>query len=87
MRCNTRSARPKAPTRPALYRELSGTQHLNDVNPRRPVPLSAAPLAPIPVTYIKAFDDIRALFAAQPDAKRKKLLGRRILLQRTRWSL
>ncbi len=24
-----------------------------------------------PVTYIKAFDDIRALFAAQPDAKRK----------------
>lgn len=54
----------------SLYRELSGTQHLNDVVLVDQSPIGRTPRSN-PVTYIKAFDDIRALFAAQPDAKRK----------------
>jgi excinuclease ABC subunit A len=54
----------------ALYRELSGTQYLNDVILVDQSPIGRTPRSN-PVTYIKAFDDIRALFAAQPDAKRK----------------
>jgi excinuclease ABC subunit A len=53
-----------------LYRELSGTQHLNDVILVDQSPIGRTPRSN-PVTYIKAFDDIRALFAAQPDAKRR----------------
>jgi excinuclease ABC subunit A len=53
-----------------LYRELSGTQYLNDVILVDQSPIGRTPRSN-PVTYIKAFDDIRALFAAQPDAKRK----------------
>ncbi|HZY71798.1 MAG TPA: excinuclease ABC subunit UvrA, partial [Edaphobacter sp.] len=53
-----------------LYRELSGTQYLNDVVLVDQSPIGRTPRSN-PVTYIKAFDDIRALFAAQPDAKRK----------------
>ncbi len=55
-----------------LYRELSGTQHLNDVVLVDQSPIGRTPRSN-PVTYIKAFDDIRALFAAQPDAKRRNL--------------
>ncbi|NYF80676.1 excinuclease ABC subunit UvrA [Granulicella arctica] len=55
-----------------LYRELSGTQHLNDVVLVDQSPIGRTPRSN-PVTYIKAFDDIRALFSAQPDAKRKSL--------------
>jgi excinuclease ABC subunit A len=53
-----------------LYRTLSGTQHLNDVVLVDQSPIGRTPRSN-PVTYIKAFDDIRALFAAQPDSKRK----------------
>jgi excinuclease ABC subunit A len=53
-----------------LFRALSGTQHLNDVVLVDQSPIGRTPRSN-PVTYIKAFDDIRALFAAQPDAKRK----------------
>jgi excinuclease ABC subunit A len=53
-----------------LYRTLSGTQHLNDVVLVDQSPIGRTPRSN-PVTYIKAFDEIRALFAAQPDAKRK----------------
>ena len=53
-----------------LYRELSGTQHLNEVILVDQSPIGRTPRSN-PVTYIKAFDDIRALFAAQPDAKRR----------------
>ena len=52
------------------FRELSGTQHLNEVVLVDQSPIGRTPRSN-PVTYIKAFDDIRALFAAQPDAKRK----------------
>jgi excinuclease ABC subunit A len=55
-----------------LYRELTGTQHLNDVILVDQSPIGRTPRSN-PVTYIKAFDDIRALFAAQPDAKRRGL--------------
>jgi excinuclease ABC subunit A len=55
-----------------LYRELSGTQHLNEVVLVDQSPIGRTPRSN-PVTYIKAFDDIRALFAAQPDAKRRSL--------------
>jgi excinuclease ABC subunit A len=55
-----------------LYRELTGTQHLNEVILVDQSPIGRTPRSN-PVTYIKAFDDIRALFAAQPDAKRKNL--------------
>ena len=54
----------------SMYRELSGTQHLNEVILVDQSPIGRTPRSN-PVTYIKAFDDIRALFAAQPDAKRK----------------
>jgi excinuclease ABC subunit A len=53
-----------------FYRTLSGTQHLNDVVLVDQSPIGRTPRSN-PVTYIKAFDEIRALFAAQPDAKRK----------------
>src|SRR5271170_7834446 len=53
-----------------LYRELAGTHHLNDVILVDQSPIGRTPRSN-PVTYIKAFDDIRALFAAQPDAKRR----------------
>jgi len=55
-----------------LYRELSGTQYLNDVVLVDQSPIGRTPRSN-PVTYIKAFDAIRELFAAQPDAKRKNL--------------
>ena len=53
-----------------LFRALTGTQYLNDVVLVDQSPIGRTPRSN-PVTYIKAFDDIRALFAAQPDAKRK----------------
>jgi excinuclease ABC subunit A len=53
-----------------LFRALAGTQHLNDVVLVDQSPIGRTPRSN-PVTYIKAFDEIRALFAAQPDAKRK----------------
>ncbi len=55
-----------------LYRELFGAHHLNEVILVDQSPIGRTPRSN-PVTYIKAFDDIRALFAAQPDAKRKGL--------------
>jgi excinuclease ABC subunit A len=54
----------------SLYRELTGTQYLNDCILVDQSPIGRTPRSN-PVTYIKAFDDIRALFAAQPDAKRR----------------
>jgi excinuclease ABC subunit A len=53
-----------------LYRELSGAQMLNDVVLVDQSAIGRTPRSN-PITYIKAFDPIRELFAAQPDAKRK----------------
>ncbi|MGI4828954.1 MAG: excinuclease ABC subunit UvrA [Janthinobacterium lividum] len=55
-----------------LYRALSGTQFLNDVVLVDQSPIGRTPRSN-PVTYTKAFDPIRELFAAQPDSKRKNL--------------
>ena len=42
---------------------------------------SAARRAPIPITYIKAFDEIRELFAAQPLARQRKYTAGDLLVQ------
>jgi excinuclease ABC subunit A len=55
-----------------IFRELSGTQYLNDVVLVDQSPIGRTPRSN-PVTYIKAFDAIRELYAAQPDARRKNL--------------
>ena len=53
-----------------LYRELSGVHFLREVVLVDQSPIGRTPRSN-PVTYIKAFDAIRELFASQPDAKRK----------------
>jgi len=55
-----------------IFRELSGTQYLNDVVLVDQSPIGRTPRSN-PVTYIKAFDPIRELYAAQPDSRRKNL--------------
>ncbi len=55
-----------------LYREFAGAQFLNDVVLVDQSPIGRTPRSN-PVTYTKAFDPIRELFASQPDAKRKNL--------------
>ena len=65
-----RLARRKAATRPRLYRELTGVEQLNDVVLVDQSPIGRTPRSN-PVTYIKAFDAIRELFASQPEAKRR----------------
>jgi excinuclease ABC subunit A len=55
-----------------LYRDLTGAQYLNDVVLVDQSPIGRTPRSN-PVTYIKAFDAIRELFSAQPDARRKNL--------------
>ena len=67
---NREGGQPDGTPAASLYRELAGTQHLNEVVLVDQSPIGRTPRSN-PVTYIKAFDDIRALFAAQPDAKRR----------------
>ncbi len=63
---------PSAQAPAHLYRELSGSQHLNEVVLVDQSPIGRTPRSN-PVTYIKAFDAIRELFSNQPDAKRRSL--------------
>ncbi len=53
-----------------LYRELEGSHLLREVVLVDQSPIGRTPRSN-PVTYIKAFDAMRELFAAQPDARRK----------------
>ncbi len=53
-----------------FYRELKGAERLNDIVLVDQAPIGRTPRSN-PVTYIKAFDAIRELFAAQPEAQRR----------------
>jgi excinuclease ABC subunit A len=53
-----------------LYRELKGADRLNDIVLVDQAPIGRTPRSN-PVTYIKAFDAIRELFASQPEAQRR----------------
>ena len=53
-----------------VYKDLKGVERLNDIVLVDQTPIGRTPRSN-PVTYIKAFDAIRELFAAQPEAKRR----------------
>ena len=53
-----------------VYREIEGVERLNDIVLVDQTPIGRTPRSN-PVTYIKAFDLIRELFAAQPEARRR----------------
>jgi len=56
----------------AVFRSLTGVERLNDVVLVDQTPIGRTPRSN-PITYIKGFDLIRELFAAQPDAKKLSL--------------
>jgi excinuclease ABC subunit A len=53
-----------------VYRDIKGVERLNDIVLVDQTPIGRTPRSN-PVTYIKAFDAIRELFASQPEAKRR----------------
>ncbi len=55
-----------------LFRDLRGAERLNDVVLVDQTPIGRTPRSN-PVTYIKAFDLIRELFAAQPESRKLSL--------------
>ena len=55
-----------------LFTSLTGVERLNDVVLVDQTPIGRTPRSN-PITYIKGFDLVRELFAAQPEAKRKSL--------------
>jgi len=56
----------------AVYKSLTGVERLNDVVLVDQTPIGRTPRSN-PITYIKGFDLVRELFAAQPEAKRLAL--------------
>jgi excinuclease ABC subunit A len=56
---------------PGKYGELLGLEHIKNVRLIDQEPIGKTPRSN-PVTYVKAFDLIRKLFAGLPDAKRRK---------------
>jgi len=55
-----------------VFKSLSGVERLNDVVLVDQTPIGRTPRSN-PVTYLKAFDLVREIFAAQPEAKRMGL--------------
>ena len=55
-----------------VFKSLTGVERLNDVVLVDQTPIGRTPRSN-PITYIKGFDLIRELFAAQPEAKRMSL--------------
>ena len=53
-----------------LYKEIKGVERLNDIVLVDQSPIGRTPRSN-PVTYIKSFDAIRELYAAQPEAQRR----------------
>jgi excinuclease ABC subunit A len=53
-----------------LYKDIKGADRLNDIVLVDQTPIGRTPRSN-PVTYIKAFDAIRELFASQPEAQRR----------------
>ncbi len=68
--CRTPWVRTRAGDPSHLYRELKGAERLNDIVLVDQAPIGRTPRSN-PVTYIKAFDAIRELFASQPEAQRR----------------
>ena len=62
--------RPRAATRRAFTESSKAHERLNEVVLVDQTPIGRTPRSN-PVTYIKAFDPIRELFAAQPEAKKR----------------
>jgi excinuclease ABC subunit A len=56
----------------SVYKSLTGVERLNDVILVDQTPIGRTPRSN-PITYIKGFDLVRELFAAQPEAKRLSL--------------
>jgi len=56
----------------SIYKSLTGVERLNDVVLVDQTPIGRTPRSN-PITYIKGFDLVRELFAAQPEAKRLSL--------------
>jgi excinuclease ABC subunit A len=54
----------------SVYKDIRGVERLNDIVLVDQTPIGRTPRSN-PVTYIKAFDAIRELFAAQPEAQRR----------------
>ena len=54
----------------AVYKDIKGVERLNDIVLVDQTPIGRTPRSN-PVTYIKAFDAVRELFAAQPEAQRR----------------
>ena len=55
-----------------VFASLTGTERLNDVVLVDQTPIERTPRSN-PITYIKGFDLVRELFAAQPESKRRSL--------------
>jgi len=53
-----------------VYKDIKGVERLNDIVLVDQTPIGRTPRSN-PVTYIKAFDAIRELYAAQPEAQRR----------------
>jgi excinuclease ABC subunit A len=72
--------------RVGTYRVLEGAEFVTDILMVDQQPIGRTPRSN-PVTYLKAFDPIRELFAATKDAKTKGPVGESLFIQRARRAL